>query len=183
MARKKPPILRPPEAPLITEAPLPFREDPPKKPLVLAASRDRLTENEEEWLLEDVFKSIRIDESLSKVNMSRRQFSRYLKDFPDFAKKFEDAQVDSCYFLENDMLNAHKKVSDPKLARVVIEAMNKVMVFRNPGRYSQKIDVSVNQQISIRETITAGNTRITEMFRDVSSVTNLLPAEILNKKK
>lgn len=148
------------------------------KDVALAPPRDRLSPNEEEWILEDTFQLVRIDQTLQKVNMSRRQFSRYLKDFPDFAAKFKEAEIESCPFIENDMLNLYKKLDDHKMARVALEAMNKVLVFRNPSRYSQKIDVSVSQQISIRTAIDASNSRIQDMFRDVSATNIQIPADV-----
>lgn len=133
-----------------------------------------LTEQEKTWILEDTFQSVQIDQTLRKVEMSRREFSLYLKRDLEFKELYEQAMLDACQFLENDLLNIYKKSNiDHKLARVAIESINKILVFRNPSKYSQKIDLNVNQNISIRSNIEAGNKRVAALMKDVTLSTTL----------
>jgi hypothetical protein len=132
-------------------------------------AKRKLTEQEEEWVINDTFESIKIEDTLKKINMNRRQFNSYLKDNPEFAMVFAQAEIDACKFIENDMLNIHRKAKDDhKLARVMLEAMRKVLEYRNPAKYSPKMDMNLNGTISVRGAIDNANNKLTELIRDVT---------------
>lgn len=132
----------------------------------------KLERHEKDWVLCDILSSFQIDQSIKKLDMSDRlSFNRYLKTDPEFVQEIKEIELDSCLFLENDMVNLHKKCGgDHKIARIMLEAYTKLLAFRNPAKYSQKIDLNVNQTVSMRVNIEAANQRITGLIRDVIEV-------------
>lgn len=152
----------------------------------------KLTEQEQDWVLNDTFQSVKIDETLGKINMTRRQFNQYLKDDLEFAKKYAEAEIDACRFIENDMLNIHRRVApengkmraipiDHKLARVMMEGMKKILEYRNPSKYSPKMDVNMNSVVSIRDSLNKANERVQSLMRDATPVIEIKPTIKLPK--
>ncbi len=87
-------------------------------------------------------------------------------------------------FLEDDLLNIHVLEPDSKMARVRLEALVKVLAFRNPAKYSQRLDVSVNQTISIRHALENSNVRIIDLVRGASTNENTpLLGEVLTQSQ
>ncbi len=133
-----------------------------------------LTEEEIEILLEDALSGKHLKDSAVTLKFSSRSTMwRWLSANPEINNQLKQARYDSCMFLEDDVLNIHKIEKDPKMARVRLEALLKVLAFRQPNTYSQRIDLNVNNTISIRSNVDSANERLTEVLRDV---TPLLPA-------
>lgn len=137
-------------------------------------SKIELTEQEINWILDDVFTGELIDVTIRKLqNIStRREFNRYLKENPEFAQEYYQAVVDSCTFLENDLLSLHKKCKgDFKLARVLLDSIVKVLQFRNPEKYGNKLDLNV-QTVSIIANLNASDERIKALLgeREVKEI-------------
>jgi hypothetical protein len=130
-----------------------------------------LNEDEKRWILEDAMSTLQIDQTLRKVNFTRRQFSRYLKANPAFKAEYEQALLDSCAFLENDLLNIHKVEDDAKMASIRITAIQKALAYRQPEKYGNKIDLSLNQTVSIKSNVEKANERLTQTLRDVVPLT------------
>ena len=149
-------------------------------------STDRkLTENELDWLIEDTFKGLSIDETLKKLEFrGRREFHQFLKNNPEIREKVEEAKIDSCDYLENDILNLHRKVKgDHKLARVLLDALIRVLQFRKPEKYGNKIDVSMNV-VSIAGNIEKANERVKALMKDVTpQVLEIAPSTVLKKSE
>ena len=127
--------------------------------MVVAKALEKLSEQQKSWLIDDCFSSFRIDQTLKKIDMSRREFSKYLEFDQEFAMEYERALKDACVFLENDLLNVHKVVDNHKMATVAMNALCKVLAFRNPEKYGNKIDVSVSV-VSIRSNLESANERV-----------------------
>lgn len=138
----------------------------------------KLKAHEIQWIIDDVFNSIAIDESLKKVEFNRREWSEFLSENPEVKKKWEQAQIDACPFLENDLLNIHRKAAgNAQMATIVSNNIMKVLAARKPDKYGNKIDLNVNQNISIRHNLESANERIANVMREVT------PALVLEKKK
>lgn len=139
----------------------------------------QLEAKEIDWVLDDVFSGVQIDQTLKKIGFTRREFNSYLKANPEFREQFDKAMLDACPFLENDLLNIYKRVDDAKLARVALESINKILVFRDPAKYSQKLDISMNQTISIRSNLDASTKRIEGLIKDAQPIA-LEPAQLVS---
>jgi hypothetical protein len=149
-------------------------------------SADRkLTENELDWLIEDTFKGLSIDETIKKLEFrGRREFNAFLKNNPDIKEKVEEAKIESCDYLENDLLNIHKRAKgDHKLARVLADTLIRVLQFRKPEKYGNKIDVSMNV-VSIAGNIEKANERVKALMKDVTpQVLEIAPSAVLKKSE
>ncbi len=134
----------------------------------------QLNENEQRWILDDIFSAVQIDQTLKKIELSRREFSQYLRENPEFDKLVSQAEVDACRFLANDLINIHKKFDGSegshKIATVYSNNILRILAANMPEKYGNKIDLNLNAQISIKENLGQSNKRISELVRDVSPV-------------
>lgn len=131
----------------------------------------KLTPQEKEWILNDAYSSESIDVTIRKLDgiNGRRGFNAALKADPEFKRELELAWLESCPYLENDILQIHRKSQgDHKLARVMLDALKSVLAYRNPSRYGSKIDLNVNQTVSIKANLEHANARIQTLIRDVT---------------
>lgn len=105
-------------------------------------------------------------------------FYKYRLSHPIFDKELKSVRVAACDILEDDMLSAVDEYANPHQARVKIEAIKHVLGYRKPEIYGQRIDLNVNQTVSIKSNIDAANDRLTSLMRDVieipSSITKLI---------
>ena len=134
--------------------------------------KKKLTPQELDWLLDDAFNSIQIDQTIEKIwgrSGTRRQLNQYLKDNPEVKAQFEEALTEACPFLENDILNCHKKM-DPKEAELFSRNVMRILEVRKPEKYGKKVDLNLNQTISIRGNLEQANKRVAELLRDVTPV-------------
>lgn len=146
-------------------------------------SKKKLTEQELNWLLDDAFTSIQIDQTIEKIwgkAGTRRMLNQYLKDNPDVKALRDQALIDGCDSLENDILNCHRKM-DPKEAQIFSANAMKILAARKPEKYGNKLDVNMNQTISIAGNIAKANERLAQTIRDVtpaliqSTITPVIP--------
>lgn len=138
----------------------------------------KLNADEIRWMLDDAFHSYTIDGSLKKIEFTRREWSQYLKDNPEISAQYEQCLIDACPFLENDLLNIDKKFDGKqgshKLAAIVSANIMKVLASRKPEKYGNKIDVNLNQTISIKDNLSKANERLKSVLREVGPAV-LLP--------
>ncbi len=109
---------------------------------------------------------------------SRLELHKYCKQYPEFAEQLEEAKKASCKYLEDDLLFV-SDIPDAKEAKIKMDAITKLLAYLDPSKYSQKIDLNMNQTISIRAAIDSGNKRVNELMRDVSPAIDTLDIEKL----
>lgn len=140
-----------------------------------------LTEEQIEYALEYVIDLKKIDKLHQKLGFkSRLAFHRYIQSHPEFEKQMDEAKRGACRYLEDDLLYVNDD-HDPKAARVALEAISRMLVYLNPAKYSQKIDLNVNQTISIRSNLDASNKRLSGLvgLKDVTPA-QLDPAQLVS---
>lgn len=140
-----------------------------------------LTEEQIETMLEHVIELRPLSLMPKKMGFkSRYAFHKYLVANPEIENRLDEAKRGACRYLEDDLLYVNDD-HDPKAARVKLEAITKLLVFLNPSKYSQKIDLNVNQTISIRSNLDASNKRLSGLvgLKDVSPV-QLDPAQLVS---
>lgn len=85
----------------------------------------------------------------------------YLRAHPKRRPEYVQARIDRAEALEEDIIEI---ADDPEIpadkARVRIEARRRVMAYANPGKYGDKLDVNLNQQISLRSALDAADARL-----------------------
>ena len=147
------------------------------------------TEEEKEWILDDAFSSVRIDQTLKKIgdgSWTRRDLNKFLKEDQKFREEYAQALIDACQFLENDVLNFHKdKRLTPKAALAAARNTMEILKARKPEKYGNKLDVNMNQTVSIRANLEKANDRLKEIMRDVTpdAAAQIVTAVITQKKK
>lgn len=119
-----------------------------------------------ELLIDDALNGRHMVESAKKLGfISRYTLWDFLRRNPDINDQLKLARFESCMFLEDDLLNIHVLEPDAKMARVRSDNLVKVLAFRNPATYSQRLDLNLNQNISMKLNIEGANTRIIEMVK------------------
>ncbi len=73
---------------------------------------------------------------------------------------YKTARTLSCYALESEIPSISTTFADPQQARVHLECITRVLAFRNPQEYSQRIDLNVTQTVDLTRVIEAANERI-----------------------
>lgn len=127
-----------------------------------------LDANEKEWVLDDIAEARQLNQTLKKLNMTRREFLKMLKLDPEFANEFIQTEVDATPFFVNDILNAHKICENHKMAAVFSANRMKILSANMPEKYGNKIDLSVSGVLSIRTNLDQANNRIGQLIRDVT---------------
>lgn len=100
-----------------------------------------------------------------------KSFYKYLERHPDFEKAYERARELSCQLLEDRVLGLVDEYEDTKKADLVFRQIQWLASVRCPAKYSQKMDISLNQTISIKLNLDSANTRIDSLLKDVTPKT------------
>lgn len=135
----------------------------------------KLTDQQIDIIIDDTLSSISIDDTLKKIGFTRKDWNKYLKANPEIKKLWEEAMVDACPFIENDLLNLHnkfvmgkeKKKADRQLAQVWSNNAMRILESRKPDKYGRKIDMNLNQNVSIKDNIEKAAGRLQQALRDV----------------
>lgn len=125
----------------------------------------------DEWriVLNDVMNNVKIDETLKKIDFTRLDFAWYLNQRPEKSMEYHQTCIDACMFFENDLSTAHRRM-DPKEAKIFSDNIKARLAFLKPEKYGNKLDLNVNQTVSIKDNIEKANERLKEMMRDVTPV-------------
>lgn len=129
-----------------------------------------LTPEQEEIFFEDALACIPMYETAQKLGFtSKYTLFTYCTKNPEFHSKIKQARLDACDFIEDQMWQIPEKY-DAKKAKVVLDMYCRLLAFRNPAKYSQRIDLNVNQTVSIRYNLEAADSRVKELLRDVTPI-------------
>lgn len=109
---------------------------------------------------------------------SNRAFVAYLKKNTWVIEEIDEAKKNACWLVyEDELRDCASDFSNPKAASVKMNSISKLMAFHDPKKYSPKMDMNINQNISIRSALETANDRIAGLIRDVT------PVLIANKLK
>lgn len=130
----------------------------------------KLTEEQREELIETCFSIKPIFTTACKFGFTTKNgFQTYLRNNPEFWSVIKQARIDACDFIEEELLEIPDKY-DSKMAKVALDMYCRVLAFRVPSKYSQRIDMNVNNNISIQHNIVSANDRLTSLLKDVAPV-------------
>lgn len=104
---------------------------------------------------------------------SHQQFFRYRRAFPEFDAQCLEARLMNCEIREDELLNIVETYPDPKQADVASRAIMRVLSYRDPRRYGEKMDLNVNQTVDISGALA----RAERVVLDASKVIPLLPSK------
>lgn len=145
----------------------------------LAADKTLLTGEQVEYAMEHILSLKSIDQLWKQIGFRNRvAFHNYIKRHPEFEKRLDEARLGSCRFIEDEIMFITDG-RDAKQASVKLNALLKLLQFYDPKKYGPKLDVNMQQTISIRANLDAANSRMQSLMKDVTS-----PAEqIIEQKK
>ncbi len=89
-------------------------------------------------------------------------FFRYREIYPDFNLALTRARAAACDGLEDQLLRCAES-HDPKAARVKMESIAKILAYRNPQKYGNRVDLNVTQTIDIVGSIERAERRVKEI--------------------
>lgn len=134
--------------------------------------KEFLTMSDQEWgwVIADTLETVQMEQTLQKIGFSRTQFMQYLADMPEKKKEYDQALINACPFIEDQILNAHKKFKDVQMAKLFVDSAKAILAFRKPEKYGNKIDVNMNKTVSIKHAISLANERISKLVKDVITI-------------
>lgn len=95
---------------------------------------------------------------------TRMAFYEYCKRDPDFSKALHDARVAGNDYIEDELRHITSLEENPNVARVRMESLCRLLTFRNPAKYSQRIDVNVTQTVDIGSSLARMHARLLETY-------------------
>lgn len=96
------------------------------------------------------------------------QFNCFCEANPEFKNTLYAARNNALPHMEDKMLAIKDTCTDPKLARVEMECLARVMSYRDPGRYGNRVDVNVHQTLDISGSLARIDAQIATTYRDVT---------------
>ncbi len=124
-----------------------------------------LNEEQRLALLDSCFDIKPIFETAKKFGFKTKYgFQWYLRRDPEFWAEIKQARIDACEFIEDEFLQIHQKY-DFKMAKHVIEIYTRALAWRVPSKYSTRIDMNINQTVSIQHNLVSANDRIKEVIQ------------------
>lgn len=93
---------------------------------------------------------------------TRRRFQKYMIKFEDFSQMMERARLAECQYLEEQMLSVCTDYSD-KYAKIQLEALAKILKFRDPKRYGDKMNVDVAMSVDISGALSRAEKRLIDV--------------------
>lgn len=133
-----------------------------------------LSQDQIEMMCEHIIALRPLDQLPGKLNFtSKYAFYRFLKKNPAHNEAYQDARLAACQYLEDELYRVADQLSAGK-AKVKADAICRLLAFLDPKRYGPKMDVNLNQTISIRANIEAANSRVASLM--LKDVTPQIPA-------
>lgn len=130
-----------------------------------------ITDEQAALLIESVYDLKPIHDTAAKFGFKTRSgFDSVLRrKYPELVKQLAEARIDSCVYIEDKFLTIMDDY-DFKMAKVALEVYSKVLSWRIPAKYSQRIDMNINQTVSITHNLAKANDRMSELMRNVVPV-------------
>mgnify|MGYP001594006352 CR=1 FL=1 len=94
-------------------------------------------------------------------------FYKFYSSNPEFKTGLFAARDEGLPLMEDKMLAIKDTCQDPKLARVEMECLARVMGYRNPARYGNNVRVDVHQTLDISGSLARIDAQIATTYRDV----------------
>lgn len=132
----------------------------------------RLATDQEELAINMISEGAKVIEVAKALGFKDTNgFLRYRRAYPDFEEEFQIALQANSENLEDKLLNIDEWFPhDAKMADVVSKNTMRVLGYRSPKRYGDKIDLNVTQTIDIAGSLERAERRVIE-----AATTNVLP--------
>lgn len=126
-------------------------------------SENKLSDAQEDMAVDMILNLDTMSSIQKKLGFKTRQlFSKYLADNPIFLQKIEAAKALTCAFLEDELLTCAQDY--PKdISRVKMESIARVLKYRDPKKYGDKLDMSVTHTIDIAGSLDKADKRMLDV--------------------
>lgn len=95
-------------------------------------------------------------------------FHRYRQAYPLFDKQFRAARHAGNELMEDQILTAADNYLDPQQARVKVDALARVLGYRDEKYRTNRVDINVNQTVDISGSLNRLQAQIETAYRDVT---------------
>ncbi len=128
-----------------------------------------LTQDQKDILIESVFDLKPVFDTAKLMGFtSKSAFNNYLnRREPEFKQLLSQTRIDACEYIEDAFLNIPNHFKDFKMAKIACDVYSQVLSWRIPAKYSQRIDMNINQTVSITHNLNSANTRMSELIRTI----------------
>jgi len=124
--------------------------------------KKRLPPEVEEKACEMILDGKKLDEVSEMMGLqSRRALQKYLITYPEFKERLDGALVAYCIYLEEELLAVCDNYND-KYAKVKLEAIAKILKYRDPKRYGDKTQIDVSMNVDIAGSLERAERRVIE---------------------
>ena len=96
-------------------------------------------------------------------------FFWYREKYTEFNEAINRARIQYCETIEDRVLHI-SELYGFKESKTQLEAYTRVLAWRVPAKYSQRIDMNINQTVSITHNLAKANDRMSELMRTVVPV-------------
>lgn len=137
---------------------------------------ERLRPEIEERACENILAGYKLDAVARDMGLNRRKLQIYLIQHPEFAVMVDNALLAQCMYLEEDLLNCADDYGKD-VARTKLEAIAKILKYRNPKRYGDKTQIDMTVSVDISGAIDAAERRVEQIV-----ATNVIAIGIRDEK-
>lgn len=127
----------------------------------------KLTEDLEDLAITMSLEGKMLTEIWAKLGFTNpTAFFWYREKYPEFNEAINRARIQYCETIEDRVLHISELYSF-KEAKTQLEAYTRVLAWRVPTKYSQRIDMNINQNVSITHNLSNANERMNGLIRAV----------------
>ncbi len=90
---------------------------------------------------------------------TRRTFQRYQLQHPEFLELCDRARIAECQYIEEEIRHVASKYSKD-YARVELEALTRILKFRDPKKYGDRVNLDSNITIDIAGSLDRAERRV-----------------------
>ncbi len=124
-------------------------------------SARQLTEDETAMALEMYTMGERLKTIAEKLNFKDlMEFFRYRQRNPCFDKLLLNTRAQGNELMEEEIRFAAEDFHNPHTARIKVDALNRLLKFRDPAKYGDKVDINLNQTVDISQSLARMQTRL-----------------------
>lgn len=125
------------------------------------ATIQRRDPTEEDSIITEVLAGQLFKDIARNHGMTPRQWMNYKKKFPDFEVLVNEALNEYCLTLEQELLHLHEKY-DFKTADIYSKNIERVLKYRNPKRYGDKMQMDLQVTVDIAGSLEKAERRVLE---------------------
>lgn len=117
----------------------------------------------EEAAFDMILEGKSLDEIAQAMGLgSRRRFQKYCMKYAEFQEACDRARLAQCLYLEEQMLKVCDDYND-KYAKTQLEALAKILKYRDPKKYGEKVNLEVAVTVDISGSLNRAEQRMIDV--------------------